>query len=35
MADSAPAKFLIGMMFLKIFISAAGHGVFEFGNSSV
>jgi hypothetical protein len=35
LADWAPAKFFPGMMLLIALISAAGHGVFEFGNDSV
>jgi hypothetical protein len=30
-----PAKFLIGMVLLIVFISAAGHRAFDFGNDSV
>jgi hypothetical protein len=35
LADSVPAKFLIGMMLLKVLISAGGHGVLERRNDSV
>ena len=34
-ADLAPAKFLIGMVFLDVFISVGGHVVFERGSGSV
>jgi hypothetical protein len=34
LADLPPAKFLPGMMLLIALISAAGHGVLEFGNDS-
>jgi SNF2 family DNA or RNA helicase len=35
LADSVPAKFLIGMMLLKVLISAGGTAVFEGGGGSV